>query len=137
MKFHNPKDYIKRKWLLVLMYLAVVLMYTIFVIVGYKLYFIKSYYNDKPAIAAEMKAVYYQPEAVKLVPVMTRNVSATMDKDIVKVLNKECKNIEMTFSIKTVDPLLLTRTDVSFEVENTGPKFEDCNFTITAVDKIN
>ena len=61
----------------------------------------------------------------------------TMDKDIVKVLNKECKNIEMTFSIKTVDPLLLTRTDVSFEVENTGPKFEDCNFTITAVDKIN
>ena len=140
MKFHNPEEYIKKNWLVIVMKIAILLVYTLLIIVGYKLYFIKSYYNDKPAIAAEMKEKvksYYQPEAVKLIPVMSRTVSAGLDKDIIKVLYKDCKSTELIFNIKTIDPLLTNRTDISFEIENTGPKFEDCNFTITAVDKAN
>lgn len=140
MKFHNPDEYIKKNWLDIVMKIAILLVYTLLIIVGYKLYFIKSYYNDKPAIAAEMKEKvksYYQPEAVKLIPVMSRTVSAELDRDIIKVLNKDCKSVELIFNIKTIDPLLTNRTDVSFEIENTGPMFQDCNFTITAVDKAN
>lgn len=142
---NNPRDYIKKNAGVWAMQGAVVFMYTIVVLLIYNLYFIRTYYVNKEDIARDMKAKidevfkdgnYYAPEDVKMVPIMTRSISTTLDKDVVKTMNKKCENIELTLVVKTVDPLLLNRTDVSFEVENTGPDWKDCNFTITAQDKI-
>lgn len=141
MVFNNPKNYIVKNKITLSMYILILIVYTTLVLVTYNLYFIKSYHVDKPSKAEEMAEQFrsqtYQPEAVKLIPVMSRTISTDFDRDIAKVLNTECKSIELTFNLKTLDPLLTNRTDVSIEVENTGPKFQDCNLTITAIDRIN
>ena len=142
---NNPKEYIKRNIGVWGMYGAVIFMYTLLVLLTYNLYFIRTYYASKEDVAKNMQTKidevfkdgkYYAPEDVKMIPIMSRSISTTLDKDIVKTMLKSCNNIELTINIKTVDPLLLNRTDVSFEVENTGPDWKDCNFTVTAQDKI-
>lgn len=142
---NNPKEYIKNNIGIWGMYGAIVFMYTVLVLLVYNLYFIRTYYVTKEDIASEMKnkidevfkdGKYYTPEDVKIVPIMNRSISTTLDKDIAKALVNKCENIELTMVIKTIDPLLLNRTDVSFEVESTGKDFKDCNFNIVAQDKV-
>ena len=142
---NNPKEYIKKNVGIWGMYGAIIFVYTLLVLLTYNLYFIRTYYVNKEDIAGQMKETidevfkdgkYYAPEDVKIVPIMTRSISTTLDKDILKTMVKKCENVELTMVIKTIDPLLLNKTDVSFEVESTGRDYKDCNFNITAQDKI-
>ncbi len=142
---NNPKEYIKKNAGIWGMYGAIIFVYTLLVLLTYNLYFIRNHYATKETVAKDMKETidevfkdgkYYAPEEVKLIPIMTKSVSTSLDKDIIKTLITKCQNVELTMIIKTVDPLLLERTDVSFEVESTGKDYKDCNFNITAQDKI-